>query len=121
MARALFLAALVLADVTPRTSTFDPRRLAEERSFAVPETWLVGAGGKYIATETGAGSIGLIDATTGRNLGVIDELGGPSRHDWNWGQSDRILAITAHDGNVKVWDATTRKEIASLKPHEGMT
>lgn len=121
MARLLILAALLLPDVTPRSSNFDPRRLVEERSIVVPETWLMGAGGKFIVTETGAGAVGLIDAANGRDLGQIGDHGGAGRHDWNWGQSDRVIASTASDGTVRAWDATTRKEIASLRPHAGMT
>jgi hypothetical protein len=121
MARLLILAALLLPDVTPRSSTFDPRRLVEERSFAVPESWLMGAGGRFIVTETEAGELGLIDAATGRNLGPIGDASAAGRHDWNWGQSDRVIATTSNDGTVRAFDATTRKEIASLRPHAGMT
>ena len=120
---AILLSALVavFGDVTPRSNTFDPKRLVEERSFSAASLWLVSPGGKYIATATGADSFGLIDATTGRDLGEVGEHAGTVRHDGNFGQSDRFLAIAGNDGTVKVWDATTRKEIASLQPHEGFT
>jgi WD40 repeat protein len=117
------LAALV-ADVTPRSSNFHPKRLVEERSFAAPGLWLVAPGGKFIATATGGDSVGLIDVATGRDLGVLGDHDNGGRHDGNFGQSDHILATTANDGTVKVWDAATRKEIATFKdpfPHAGYT
>ncbi len=123
-AAAILLSALAvtLGDVTPRSSSFNPRRLGEERSFAAGGLWLVGPGGRYIATATGTDSFGLIDVATGRDLGAVGEHTGTVRHDGNWGQSERILATCAMDGSVKVWDATTRKEIAEFKsPHPGYT
>lgn len=116
---AILLSALAFlaADVTPRSSSFDPRRLREERSFAAPGLWLLGAGGKFIATGSGRDAFGLIDATTGRDFGIVGDHGGQGRHDGNWGQSDRILATTSDAGLVKVWDATTRKELLSIEPH----
>lgn len=121
-AAAILLAAstVLVADITPKAGTFNPKRLSLERSFSAPGLWLFAPGGKYIATATGINSFGLIDVATGKDLGVLGDhpLG---RHDGNFGQSDRILATTSNDGEVKVWDATTRKEIGSFKPHAGYT
>lgn len=114
-ATVLAVLAVLLADVSPKSGTFNPKRLAKERDFAAPGFWLVSPGGRFITTATGD-SFGLIDATNGRDFGKLgDHVGG--RHDGNWGRSDRILATTSNDGAVKVWDATTQKEIASLRPH----
>ena len=115
--------AFIVGDVTPRSGSFNPKRLAQVRSFPAPGLWLLAPGGKFIATMTGGDGVGLIDATTGRDLGVLGDHGGSVRHDGNWGQSDRILATTASNGSVKVWDAVTRKEIGSIKtpPHDGFT
>jgi WD40 repeat protein len=107
-------------DVTPRLSPFYPRRLVEERTFDAPGLWLMAPGGKVIATAMGGDSFGLIDVATGRNFELGDHKPG-GRHDGNFGQSERYLATTANDGPVKVWDAVTRKEIASFKPHGGYT
>ena len=120
---ALVFAALVslAPDVSPRSSSFHPKRLSEERSISAAGLWLIAPGGKFIATAAGGDSVGLIEVATGNDLGVLGEHSG-GRHDGNFGQSDRILATTANDGPVKVWDATTRKEIASFKsPHPGYT
>lgn len=123
----MILAAIAVAigDVTPRFGNFNPKRLVEERSFAAPGLWLLSAGGKYIASNKDGDSFNLIETSTGKDLGSFGGHGGAGRHDWNWGQSDRILATTAGDGAVKVWDATTRKEIASFtgdqQPHSGYT
>jgi WD40 repeat protein len=116
------LAALA-ADVTPKSSAFNPRRLGEERSFAVTGLWLIAPGGKFIATEAGADGVGIVDVKTGLDMGVIGDHDGGGRHDGNFGQSDRILATTSNGGLVKVWDAATRKEIATFKepPHPGYT
>jgi WD40 repeat protein len=119
-AMVLAVLAVLLGDVSPKSGTFNPKRLAKERDFAAPGLWLMSPGGRFITTATGIDSFGLIDATTGRELGRLgDHTGG--RHDGNWGRSDRILATTSNDGAVKVWDAITRKEVASLRPHAGYT
>jgi WD40 repeat protein len=120
----LAAAAVAFGDVTPRASTFNPRRIAEERSFDAPNLWLVSAGGRYIATQTGADAFGLIDTSTGKDVGAFGDHGGMGRHDGNWGQSDRLLATAGSDGTVKVWDATTRKEVVSIAgrdAHAGYT
>jgi len=120
---AILLSGLALAfgDVTPRSSSFNPKRLGEERSFSAPGLWLVSPGGRFIATSLDETTFGLIDAATGRDLGTVGKHESGGRHDGNWGQSDRILATTSGDGEVKVWDAVARKEIASFKPHAGYT
>src|SRR5262245_49071419 len=119
---AILLSGLALAfgDVTPRSSSFNPKRLGEERSFSAPGLWLVSPGGRFIATATDDTGFGLIEAATGRDFGTVGSHEG-GRHDGNWGQSDRILATTGEDGIVKAWDAGSRKEIASFKPHAGYT
>ena len=118
----LFSALAALAgDVTPHSSSVHPKRLAEERSFPAPGLWLISPGGKFIATEGPGDSFGLIDGATGRDLGRMGDAMAGGRHDGNWGQSGRFIAITSNDGSVRVWDATTRKETASMRPHEGVT
>lgn len=118
----LAVLAAAAADVSPRASSFNPKRLVEERSFAAPNLWLVAPGGKYVATAIGGDSFGVIDVATGRDAGQIGDSGGGGRHDGNFGQSDRYLATTANDGPVRVWDAASRKEVASFKlPHPGYT
>ena len=123
---ALLLAAAALAatDISPKSGTFNPKRLQQERSFAAPGLWLFAPGGKYVATATGIDGFGLIDVVTGKDLGSIGNHPG-GRHDGNFGQNDHILATTSNDGEVRVWDATTRKEIASFvgdkQPHPGYT
>ncbi|HZL71705.1 MAG TPA: hypothetical protein VFC86_04545 [Planctomycetota bacterium] len=120
-AMVLAVVAFALGDVTPKSNAFNPRGLREERTFAAPGLWLLSPGGKYVATSTGGDSFGLIESATGRDLGAFGDHGGAGRHDGNWGASDRFLATTGSDGTVKVWDATTRKEVGSMKPHSGFT
>ncbi|HEY3226790.1 MAG TPA: hypothetical protein VGK61_07345 [Planctomycetota bacterium] len=118
----LFAAAGVLfGDVTPRSNSLDPRRLVELRSYPAPGVWLVGSGGRFIATDTGGEEIGLLDAATGRDAGPLAGHGGSGRHDGNWSADGRTFASASNDGSVKVWDAVTRKEIASFTPHTGYT
>lgn len=120
---AILLSGLALAfgDVTPRSSAFNPKRLGEERSFSAPLLWLLSPGGKYVATAIDDTGFGLMETATGRDLGSVGSHDKGGRHDGNWGQSDRIFATTSGDGEVKVWDAATRKEIAAFKPHAGYT
>lgn len=118
----LFAAAgVLLGDVTPRSNALDPRHLVELRSYPTPGLWLVGSGGRFIATDSGAEEIGLLDAATGRDAGSLGGSGGSGRHDGNWGADGRTFASASNDGTVKVWDAATRKELASLTPHTGYT
>jgi WD40 repeat protein len=121
-AGAIVLAAIAVAlgDVTPRASWFNPKRLREERSFAAPRAWLMSAGGRFIATTTGDDSFGIIDVASGRDLGAFGAHKNAAMHDGNWGGSDRYLATCDEsDAAVKVWDATTRKEVLSISPHPG--
>ncbi|HTF56029.1 MAG TPA: hypothetical protein VK661_02070 [Planctomycetota bacterium] len=111
----------LFGDVTPRSNSLDPRHLVELRSYPAPGLWLVGSGGRFIATDTGGDDIGLLDAATGRDLGPLTGSGGSGRHDGNWGADGRTFASASNDGTVKVWDAATRKELASLTPHTGYT
>ena len=117
----LLSAFLVAADATPRSVTFAPNRLALERSFPAPGLWLMAPGGRYIATETGGDSFGLLDAAAGRDLGVWGGHEGAARHDGNWGLSGRFLATCGMDGSVRVWDAATKKQVAIFSPHAGYT
>ena len=111
--------ALASADATPRGGTFNPRILAEERSFPAPDAWLFSAGGRFIATEIGDTDFGLIDTATGKK--DAEPLGKHrrARHDGNFGQSDHILATTGNDGDVKVFNAISRKELFTIRPHPG--
>ena len=120
---AILLSSLTLAfgDVTPRSSSLNPKSLGVERSFSAPLLGNISPGGKYVATAIDETGFGLIDSATGRDLGILGSHDTGGRHDGNWGQSDRILATTSGDGIVKVWDAVARKEIGSFKPHEGYT
>jgi WD40 repeat protein len=116
---AILLSGLAIAalDATPRGGTFNPKGLAEERTFPAPNAWLFSAGGRFIATEIDESAFGLIDTATGRDFGQLGKHP-RARHDGNFGQSDRVLATTGNNGDVKVFDALSRKELLSLaQPH----
>jgi len=118
----LFAAAsLALADATPKSGQFEPKGLVELRSFVVSNVWLLGPGGRYIATSTGNDEIGLFDVATGRDLGLLGGHAPTGKHDGNWSLNGRILASAGDDTSVKVWDAVGRKEIASFTPHAVFT
>jgi WD40 repeat protein len=114
-------ASLSLPDATPKEGHFEPRGLAELRSFAAPGVWLVGPGGRFIATNAGNDEIGLIDVATGHELGLLGGHAPTGKHDGNWSANGRILASAGDDTSVKVWDAVTRREINSFTPHAGYT
>lgn len=75
--------------------------------------------GRMIASGTSAGSVHLIDSTTGRELGVSqghrDEVRSVS-----FSLDGRYLASGPNDGIVRLWTAKKLAPIATIRAHNGL-
>ena len=116
----LSLAAAASADTSGMPSKADARKFKEIARYTPPHfTWMVLGGGKTIITQKPDGSVGVVDVATGKETGSLKP--GTDLHDAGYSRDGRFVALAGMDGQVRVYDVTTLKEVATIGAHAGFS